>query len=299
MQNNFLISVIINSHNGEKFIESSINSVLNQSYQNFEIIFFDNASTDKTKIKVENFSNLYKKIKYYKVENKVKLYKARNLAIEKSSGELISFLDVDDFWFKHKLRFQHELFKLNPKLGICYSNYIIYNYIKKTKKVVLKKFPKGFVFNDLIKNNFINMSTLMIRRDSLRHLDYIFNENYEIIGDYDLTLRLSRYVFTQGISRPLSIYRWHGENLSIKKRLNIIELLNWYNKNKKNKIVSQEKNINFMRNYIIYLIIRYYVSQYKKKRALINLYKIKNFRLFCLSLFFIVCPQFIFKKITN
>ena len=105
MKNNYLISVIINSHNGEKFIEDSINSVLSQSYKNFEIIFFDNASTDQTKEKVENLSNLNKKIKYYKIDKKLKLYKTRNLAIEKSSGELIAFLDVDDLWFKDKLRF--------------------------------------------------------------------------------------------------------------------------------------------------------------------------------------------------
>ena len=299
MENNYLISVIINSHNGEKFIEDSINSVLSQSYQNFEIIFFDNASTDQTKEKVENFSNVNKKVKYYKIDKKVKLYKARNLAIEKSSGELISFLDVDDFWFKDKLRFQHELFKSNPKLGICYSNYIIYNVIKNKKKIVLKKFPQGFVFNDLIKNNFINMSTLMVKRDSFSYLEYIFNENYEIIGDYDLTLRLSRHVLTQGINQPLSIYMWHGENLSTKKRLNIIELLNWYNKNKKNKILEEKKNLNFMKNYILYLIIRYYIKQDKKRTALINLCKIDNFRLFCLSFIFIICPNFIFKKITN
>ena len=266
MKNNYLISVIINSHNGEKFIEDSINSVLSQSYKNFEIIFFDNASTDQTKEKVENLSNLNKKIKYYKIDKKLKLYKTRNLAIEKSSGELIAFLDVDDLWFKDKLRFQHDLFKSNPKLGICYSNYIIHNVIKKKKKIVLKKFPKGFVFNDLIKNNFINMSTLMVKRDSLKYLDYIFDENYEIIGDYDLTLRLSRHVLTQGINQPLSIYTWHGENLSTKKRLNIIELLNWYNKNKKTRHLAEKKNLDFMKNYIFYLIIRYYISQDKKKK---------------------------------
>ena len=143
------------------------------------------------------------------------------------------------------------------------------------------------------------MSTLMVKRDSLKYLDYIFDENYEIIGDYDLTLRLSRHVLTQGINQPLSIYTWHGENLSTKKRLNIIELLNWYNKNKKTRHLAEKKNLDFMKNYIFYLIIRYYISQDKKKKALMHLCKIDNFKLLCLSFIFIICPNFILKKILN
>jgi len=297
MNKNYFISVVINCHNGENFIEESINSVLNQSFKNFEIIFFDNASTDKTQLKVELFLN--EKIKYFKIDNKIKLYKARNLALEKCSGELISFLDVDDLWLENKLKFQHELFQTNPSLGICYTNYFTYNEIKKTRKVILKNFPKGNVFDDLIKNNFINMSTLMIKREALNHLDYIFNENYEIIGDYDLTIRLSRHVHAQGIHYPLSIYRWHGQNLSLKKRLNIIELLNWYNRNKNKKILENKENQKFMQSYIFYLMIRYFLSLNKKKKAISKLWKISNLRLFFLSLFLIICPTFFFRKITN
>ena len=80
-----LISVIINFHNGEKFLEESVKSVLDQNYKDLELILWDNASTDNSKNIVDNFQD--KRIKYYKNSNKDKLYKARNKAISYSNGK--------------------------------------------------------------------------------------------------------------------------------------------------------------------------------------------------------------------
>ncbi len=114
-----LVSIIINCFNGEKYLKETLVSVLNQSYKNWEIIFWDNQSIDKSKSIFNSFSD--KRFKYFYAEQHTPLYKARNLAIEKSNGELIAFIDTDDLWEKNKLELQVSLFA-NSKISLVYSN---------------------------------------------------------------------------------------------------------------------------------------------------------------------------------
>ena len=101
---NPLVSVIINCHNGEKFLDNCIISVLNQTYKNWEIIFFDNNSSDKSSKQIKSYKD--QRIKYFKSKKTYTLYKARNLAVSKSDAEFITFLDVDDWLVKTKLEEQ-------------------------------------------------------------------------------------------------------------------------------------------------------------------------------------------------
>ena len=117
-----LVSIIVNCHNGEKFLNDALTSVINQSYRNWELIFCDNQSTDKSKKIFESFKN--KKFKYIKSNKFLNLYAARNFAISKSSGKFISFIDTDDIWEKNKLKRQLVLFK-NPKVAVVYGNLYI------------------------------------------------------------------------------------------------------------------------------------------------------------------------------
>ena len=97
-KNSFKVSVIMNCRNGDKFLKKSINSIISQTYENWELIFFDNSSTDKSVEVVKNFSD--KRIKIFKSKKFLKLYDARNLAISKAKGDFISFCDTDDWWKK-------------------------------------------------------------------------------------------------------------------------------------------------------------------------------------------------------
>ena len=105
---NPLVSVIMNCHNGETYLKESISSLINQTYKNWELIFWDNFSSDSSKEVLMQFSD--KRIKYYYTKNFTPLYEARNLAIKKTSGEFISFLDTDDWWSPKRLEKQIELF---------------------------------------------------------------------------------------------------------------------------------------------------------------------------------------------
>ena len=116
-----LVSVILNCYNSARFLKKSINSVIAQSYQNWELIIFDNCSRDNTKLEVLKFKK-NKKIKYFKSKRLVNLYYARNLAIEKARGSLITFLDADDWWLKDKLKFQVKFLNHNKTSNVVYSN---------------------------------------------------------------------------------------------------------------------------------------------------------------------------------
>ena len=254
-----LVSVIINSHNGKNFIKKSVKSVLSQSYRKFEIIFFDNYSNDNSFKEIKKFKN--KKIKYFYSKKFLKLYHARDLAVKKAKGKLIAFLDVDDWWEVEKLKKQVKVFN-NPSVVLSFTNYKIHNEKNNTIKKAFKFLPNGIITNDLLKKNFIGMCTLMFRKSSYFKLIKGFDHNYEIIGDYDLCLRLSENQIVKSINNCLSNYRWHSSNLSNTKReLNFLELIKWY---KKNNTFKKYTNFQYLVNFSYYQLGLSYVLNNKK-----------------------------------
>ncbi len=122
------ISVIVNCYNGEKYLDICISSIINQTYKNLEIIFFDNFSSDNSKQIIDKYDD--KRIKYFHSHKKISLYQARNEAIKKSSGELIAFLDVDDWWDENYLLSKKE-FLNDSSYDYFYSNVQLYYEKKK------------------------------------------------------------------------------------------------------------------------------------------------------------------------
>ena len=114
------VSIIMNCFNGETYLKESINSILSQTYQNWELIFWDNKSQDKSAEIFKGYED--KRLKYFCATEHTTLYKARNLAIEKARGDYIAFLDTDDLWEYNKLEMQVPLF-FNPEIAVVYSNF--------------------------------------------------------------------------------------------------------------------------------------------------------------------------------
>ena len=106
-----LVTVIMNCWNGEKFLREAMDSVVAQTYLNWEIVFWDNASMDNSQEIALSYGN---KVRYFRSERKLSLGEARNQAFSKARGEFIAILDVDDVWLPEKLERQLELFK-NPE----------------------------------------------------------------------------------------------------------------------------------------------------------------------------------------
>ena len=237
-----LVSIIINCFNGEKYLKNAIDSVIAQTYKNWEIIFWDNQSNDESaKIFKEYKDN---RLKYYYSSSHIKiLYKAKNQALEKAKGEFIAFLDVDDWWLPEKLERQIPLFK-DPNVGVAYGNLWLFFEKKNKKKIYIKgKLPTGKILNQLLNDYVIGSPTYVIRKKSLESLDYAFSNDFHIIGDFDINVRLATKWKINCIQEPIAFVRRHGENVStLNKDKEIYELKLWFNQMKNNKIISSQSN---------------------------------------------------------
>ena len=225
-----LVSVIVNCHNGQKYLAECIRSILNQTYTNFEIIFWDNFSTDNSYKIVNKFKD--KRIRKFKIKKFSSLYKSRNLAISKSKGKYIAFLDTDDWWCKTKLEEQIIFLKKNKKYKMVYTNFYLYFQNTNKFKKCYYSLPSGSITQKLLNNYTIGILTVLLEKKFFKK--FVFNEKYNIVGDFDFFINLSRHYNIGSIDKPLAFYRIHKSNLSIKKiDLYYNELKNWLNFNEK------------------------------------------------------------------
>ncbi len=235
------ISIILNCYNGSKYLKEALNSIQNQSYKNWELIFWDNRSTDNSKSILKSYEN--KKFKYFLAKKHTSLYAARNLAISKAKGKFISFIDSDDTWETDKLKNQIKLFKEKDTAVVYGNSWIKREKTNKKKIFIKKKMKNGYIHNELIKSYNVGILTAIIKKKNLNKKNKVFDDKYNIIGDFDLFIKLSKKYKFKVVQKPVATYRIHGENLSIlKKKLEIKEFENWYKKN--NQILSfQNKKI--------------------------------------------------------
>jgi len=287
-----LVSIIMNCFNGENFLKDSIESIKNQTYQNWEIIFWDNKSKDKSAKIFKSYDD--KRFKYFDANKHTTLYEARNLAIEKSNGDFIAFLDVDDMWSKDKLEMQMGFFS-NSDVGLVYSNlWIIKNNMNKKKIYTKKNLPQGFIYDNLIKNYNIGILTVVLRKKFYLKLKKKFDERFSIIGDFDLFLRLSKLCIFESVQKPLAFYRLHAGNLSaILKEKEIKEYEIWLNENKVDLSQFNFRNIQNKLDY--YKLVNYKIDgKYKECFNILlnrksNIFNMKN-------LFILIMPGIILKK---
>ena len=295
------VSIIMNCYNGEKFLSEALNSVVNQSYKNWELIFFDNCSNDKSKNICRKFKD--KRIKYFKSTSKIKLGLARRKALAKARGEFTAFLDVDDIWKKNKLSKQLQYFN-NSKVGFTISNSIFFNENKKKFFYGPKKKFGKEVFYDLIENYYISFDTIIIKTKFLKKLDHMFDQKFNIIHDMDLLIRLSAVCEMKYAPFALSKWRMSTESDSYNKFKKIIYekklFIKKISKNKENNIIFLNSKIKYMdilyRQEILYLLSK---KRYVEMFILINKLKInlKNFIL--ILLIFSPFKKYIYNNILN
>ncbi len=223
-----LISIIVNCFNGEKYLKECIQSIINQSYKNWEVIFWDNLSIDGSKKVFKHFKD--KRLRYFKAKEHSTLYMARNLAVKKAKGNIITFLDTDDFWHKDKLKIQLKHFN-SKNCSVSYTNLNIFKDKNKSiKKDYFKKLYSGFVTQQLLDNYKIGIITVMVHKSVF--IKNKFNPKYQIIGDFDFFLKLSKKYKFCCFQKSLANYRQHSDNFSSKKSyLYVNELSHWIKKN--------------------------------------------------------------------
>ncbi len=270
--NNPKVSIIINCYNGEEYLKDAINSIYAQTYNNWEIIFWDNNSTDSSAEIANSFDS---RLKYFKGNTTVPLYAARNLAIENSTGSLIAFLDCDDWWGKDKLIKQVQEFEYK-EIGFCFSDYWIENESNGKRSLCQQKLRSSeYILDDLLKSYTIGLLTLMIRKETYNQLKEGFNPDFNIIGDFDLVIRLSSISKSSYLTAALAHYRYHSTNLSIKDPMrNISELETWHQDIKKDVTISNSKEFYNIPIIIHYSKMMYLMKNKQKKEALRGLLKI-------------------------
>ena len=200
-----LISIIINCRNGQEYLRTALESVLSQTYSNWELIFFDNKSSDDSvKIMEGNDS----RIKIFKSKSFLSLYQARNEAMNFCNGEAITFLDTDDIWSKNKLELQVSLFLKGNKF--IYGDYLK---IDDSNNLLDERIPKpSKSTNELLIRNTISIGCVMIESNLLKNEK--FDSFYNLLGDFDLWVRLSRKNNIVHIPSVLEYSRVHSSNLS-------------------------------------------------------------------------------------
>ena len=220
-----LVSVIINCYNGSRFLSEAIDSVLNQSYQNWEIIFWDNVSVDDSAKIFKKYQD--SRLRYYLATKHSNLAKARSLAIERANGDWIGFLDCDDIWLPNKLKDQMAIVtNEDDNLGLIYGRCLLLNssnldlsdwgrrQCKHPIHPSLKKLPENKVFRQLSRFNFIPIVTALFRKKFYFDIGTLSLE-MEQAEDYDLFLRLSKSYKVRALDKPIAIYRVHNNNSSI------------------------------------------------------------------------------------
>lgn len=214
---NSLVSVIMPVYNGEKFIENSILSVLNQTYKNFELIIIDDKSKDNTINIVSRFFRIDSRIKFLKNTENLGVAETRNVGLKKAKGRWIAFLDSDDIWEKTKLEEQLNFMKMN-NVSLSYTGYSIIN----EKGCFVKEIsvPSSLNYRQALYGNQIACLTVMIDKSKIlkfempkiRHEDYATWLNILKTG-----------IVAKGLNKNLARYRKVGNSLSSNK----IKTIGW------------------------------------------------------------------------
>jgi teichuronic acid biosynthesis glycosyltransferase TuaG len=206
---NTLVSIITPMYNSEKFINSTIESVLIQTYSNWEMIIVDDCSTDNSVKIVEDFIKKDKRIKLIKLTKRSGPAIARNTAIREAQGRFIAFLDSDDLWKPLKLEKQIKFMLEN---GIAFS-FTAYDIIDDSNKLISTvKVPEKVSFKDLLKDNPIGCLTAIY--DTFK-VGKIFMPIIEKRQDYGLWLKILQKVkYAYGLQESLAIYRIRRNSIS-------------------------------------------------------------------------------------
>lgn len=210
-------SVVIPVYNREKELPKCIESVLNQTYKDFEIIVVDNGSTDNTKVIVQNYIDQDMRVKYFWQENSGSPAGSRNTGIKNAIGEWIAFLDSDDYWYVTKLE------EVNKKIESLSNEYIAVSHYEDKEvdciKVSILEHGKNLsesAFEELLfRGNSLSTSAMTIRKDKLLEVE-LFNtrKDYFAVEDYDMWMRLAKVGKFAYIHKALGVFSISATNMS-------------------------------------------------------------------------------------
>jgi len=277
MEKNY-VSIIMPAYNSSRWISDSIQSVLDQYYEQWELLIVDDGSTDNTKNIVKDFLN-DKRIKYYYQENSGPAV-ARNYGISKASGKYLAFLDSDDLWKPNKLEMQFNHLNKNSDCCLIHTNYSIFEYNTQTSKPFQQTpwFSNWDENERLLMFDTIGTLTVLTETQLIKNLGGFKNDFYGT-EDWDLWIRVSKEGKISKLNDDTAYYRIHPDGISQSFDNHLVELNKVYNQH-----VFQSKIDNK---------IKYAANSVYSFRKAKNFFKKKNYLFFLRYICLGICYWFI------
>ena len=205
-----LVSVIIPAYNDADYLREAIQSALNQTHAEIEVIIVDDGSTDHTREVCESFGS---RVKYFYQENDgTQGIAARRQAILHSRGDAIAFLDQDDRWKPTKIQRQLEILSSHPGAGVIFTSYCLIDEEGKVCSSVFPTGPTGEVFHDLLRRNWYCNASALVPRKVIGRCGAPDPEAG--MDDWDMWLHIARYYKVYVVEECLTEYRIHSQSTS-------------------------------------------------------------------------------------
>lgn len=251
------VSVLMPNYNGEKYLAEAIESVLNQSYTNFEFIIIDDCSSDNSWSIIQDYAASDERIRPFRNKKNLNVVKTRNKAFRKASSKskYFAIFDSDDICLKDRLEKQVNFLEKNEKYGVVGSHTIIID--ENANKIGLRKYPLN---NKEVQSKIIRYSPLaqpatMIRKKVLEDVGY-YNEDFVRVQDYELWFRIAKKYAIGNVDKALLKYRVsleQGKNKHLKLTLKntlIVQKKYLFTK----KYFSLGGLLNFLLQHILFLL---------------------------------------------
>lgn len=205
-----IISVLLPVYNGGTYLRGAIESILNQTYGDFELLLINDGSTDNSEEIILSFSD--PRIRYIKNEANLGLIKTLNKGIELSEGKYIARMDADDVSLPGRFKKQVEFMEANPGIGVAGSEYYSFS---ETKFKKVRAFTEPEVLRSLlIFKSCLCHPSVIIRKSVLIENNIRFNENYKHVEDYEFWVQLSKVTKLSNVKGFLLKYRTHDAQVS-------------------------------------------------------------------------------------
>lgn len=300
-----MISVIIPTYNREKLISRALESVVNQTYKDIEIIVIDDNSNDNTEEVVREYIKRYNFIKYIKHNINKGGSSARNTGIKAAKGDFIAFLDSDDEWDLNKLEKVHDIFSKDKSIKLVYSDIYLIDE-KSRKRVVDIKEKWDDPYLGLLQRNIIGgTSSIVISKDVIKNVGF-FKDGLPSCQDWDFYIDIAKSNKIYSIKEPLTSYYIHLDSISgnlnrvidghkyiLEKVSNLVDMDNKYKDMK--KIIISEQYFNIAHIYSNFKEFKMAKSFYKKSLS----YNIRNKRALRNVLLSILGPTVYYKVKAN
>jgi glycosyltransferase involved in cell wall biosynthesis len=208
-----LVTVLLPVHNGERFLTDAINSILNQTFRDFELLIIDDCSTDKSISIIESFND--SRIRLIRSDKRLKLAGVLNLGLDSSKGDLVARMDSDDISFLCRLEIQVKFMKVHKDIGICGA--WVKAFGDHSSSGAVFKYPSGSddIKASLFFDNPFAHPTVIFRKKLFDAYGLRFDGSYNPAEDYELWIRALEYFPARNLPEVLLNYRLHADSMTM------------------------------------------------------------------------------------